>query len=46
VIFLHSALTQGRVVTNNPTERHKLFRYELIDVFIAMGVAGLINMAC
>jgi len=45
VIFLHSALTQGRVVTNNPAERHKLFRYELIDVFIAMGVAGLINMA-
>ncbi len=45
VIFLHSALTQGRIVTNNPKERHKLFRYELIDIFIAMGLAGLINMA-
>lgn len=45
VIFLHSALTQGRVVTRDPGQQHKLFRYELIDVFIAMGLAGLINMA-
>src|SRR5512142_1497420 len=45
VIFLHSALTQGRVVTKDPAQQRKLFRYELIDVFIAMGLAGLINMA-
>ncbi|MBI1795298.1 MAG: Nramp family divalent metal transporter [Chloroflexi bacterium] len=45
VIFLHSALTQDRIVTRNPQQQHKLFRYELIDVFIAMGLAGLINMA-
>ncbi|MCL4528088.1 MAG: Nramp family divalent metal transporter [Chloroflexi bacterium] len=44
VIFLHSALTQDRVVTGNPQQQHKLFRYELIDIFIAMGLAGLINM--
>ena len=45
VIFLHSALTQGRIVTRDPQQQRKLFRYELIDVFIAMGLAGLINMA-
>ncbi len=45
VIFLHSALTQGRIVTHNPEQQHKLFRYELVDVVIAMGLAGLINMA-
>ncbi len=45
VIFLHSALTQGRIVTRDSQQQRKLFRYELIDVFIAMGLAGLINMA-
>ena len=45
VIFLHSALTQGRVVTHNTEQQRRLFRYELVDVFIAMGLAGLINMA-
>jgi manganese transport protein len=45
VIFLHSALTQGRIVTKNSQQQHKLFRYELVDIFIAMGLAGLINMA-
>ena len=45
VIYLHSALTQDRVVTRHPEQQHKLFRYELIDIFIAMGLAGLINMA-
>jgi manganese transport protein len=45
VIFLHSALTQGRIVGRNPEQKRKLFRYELIDVFVAMGLAGLINMA-
>ncbi len=45
VIFLHSALTQGRIVAKNAAQQHKLFRYELIDIFIAMGLAGLINMA-
>ncbi len=45
VIFLHSALTQGRIVTNEPKQQRRLYRYELIDVFLAMGLAGLINMA-
>jgi manganese transport protein len=45
VIFLHSALTQGRIVTKNVQQQRRLFRYELIDVLVAMGLAGLINMA-
>ncbi len=45
VIFLHSALTQGRIVTRDPAQQRRLFRYELVDVFVAMGLAGLINMA-
>ena len=45
VIFLHSALTQGRIVTKDPGQQRRLYRYELIDVFMAMGLAGLINMA-
>lgn len=45
VIYLHSALTQDRIVTRHPNQQRKLFHYELIDVFIAMGLAGLINMA-
>ncbi len=44
-IFLHSALTQGRVVVKNPSQQHRLYRYELIDVFLAMGLASLINAA-
>ena len=45
VIYLHSALTQNRIVGANEAARRKIFRFELVDVVIAMGVAGLINMA-
>ena len=44
-IFLHSALTQGRIVTKSYEKMKKLFRYEVIDVLIAMSLAGLINAA-
>lgn len=44
-IFLHSALTQGRIVVKKPNLLKKLFRFEVIDILIAMGVASLINMA-
>ncbi|NMB54149.1 MAG: Nramp family divalent metal transporter [Leptolinea sp.] len=44
-IFLHSALTQNRIVVRKPKTMQKLFRYELIDVLIAMGAASLINAA-
>jgi manganese transport protein len=45
VIFLHSALTQNRIVTRNPVHLKRLFNFEVIDVAIAMGVAGMINAA-
>jgi manganese transport protein len=45
VIYLHSALTQGRVRPRDDEERRGLLRFQRIDVTIAMGVAGLINMS-
>lgn len=44
-IYLHSALTQGRIVVKDPAQLKRLFRFEIIDVLIAMGVASLINSA-
>ena len=43
VIYLHSALTQRRVVGRTDEERKKIFRFELVDVVIAMAIAGTIN---
>ena len=45
VIFLHSALTQGRIVTREPQQLRRLYRFEIIDVLIALGLAGFINAA-
>ena len=45
VIFLHSSLTQDRIIVRGPVQLRRLFRFELMDVLIAMGVAGLINAA-
>jgi len=45
VIYLHSALTQKRIVGANPGAKRKIYHFELVDVVIAMGIAGLINMA-
>lgn len=45
VIFLHSALTQGRIRTRDPQKLHRLFRFEMMDVVLAMSVAGAINVA-
>ncbi|WP_168120232.1 Nramp family divalent metal transporter [Paenibacillus sp. HB172176] len=42
-IYLHSALTQKRIVGATEQERRKIFRFELVDVVIAMVVAGGIN---
>ena len=40
VIYLHSALTQRRVVGATEAERRRIFRFELIDVVIAMCSPG------
>jgi len=45
VVFLHSALMQGRIVVRDPAQLKRLFRYECVDVTLAMGVAGLVNAA-
>jgi len=45
VIFLHSSLTQGRIVVREPAQLRRLFRFEIVDVTIAMALAGLINAA-
>jgi len=45
VIFLHSALTQNRITARDPQRARRLYRFELIDVSIAMGIAGLVNAA-
>ena len=37
VIYLHSSLTQKRIVGANPAARRKIFRFEIVDITIAMG---------
>ncbi|MEJ2637066.1 MAG: Nramp family divalent metal transporter [Calditrichia bacterium] len=44
-IFLHSALTQGRIVVKDAKRVKRLFRFEIADVVIAMGIASLVNAA-
>ena len=45
VVYLHSALTQHRIVPGNDQEARRVFRFEQIDIWIAMGLAGLVNGA-
>src|SRR6202000_266456 len=45
VIYLHSALTQNRIVGRNDDERRRILRFEKIDVVIALALAGLVNLA-
>jgi manganese transport protein len=45
VIYLHSALTQDRLVPETDEDARTLLRYTRIDVIIAMSIAGLINIS-
>src|SRR5260370_1105636 len=45
VIYLHSALTQQRIIPRSEKEARRMFRWSIPDVVIAMGLAGLVNMA-
>jgi manganese transport protein len=45
VIYLHSALTQDRLVPETQEDAQTLLRYTRVDVVIAMSIAGLINVA-
>ena len=45
VVYLHSALTQRRIVGRNDGERRKILRFEKVDVVIAMALAGVVNIS-
>jgi manganese transport protein len=45
VIYLHSALTNGRTPVRDDAERKRVLRFERVDVIIALGLAGLVNLA-
>jgi len=45
VIYLHSALTQDRLVPETDEDAQTLLRYTRVDVIIAMTIAGLINVS-
>jgi manganese transport protein len=44
VIYLHSALTQHRLVGATEEAKRRILRFELVDVVIAMSLAGVVNM--
>ena len=45
VIYLHSALTQHRLVGASDEAKQRIFHFELVDVMVAMGIAGAVNVA-
>ena len=45
VVYLHSALTKARVTCRDDAERRELLRFQRVDVLIALGAAGLVNLA-
>ena len=44
-IYLHSALTKGRMPVRDDAERARVLRFERTDVIVALSLAGLVNMA-
>jgi manganese transport protein len=45
VIYLHSALTQRRIVGRDGREKRKILGFEKVDVVIALSLAGLVNLS-
>ncbi len=45
VIYLHSALTQKRIVGRDEAERKRILGFERLDVILAMSIAGAVNLA-
>jgi manganese transport protein len=45
VVYLHSALMQNRIVPRSENEAKRIFRFTVPEILIALGLAGLINMA-
>src|SRR4051794_18205807 len=44
VVYLHSALTAGRIPAAHLEERRELLRFQRVDVVLAMGLAGIVNL--
>ncbi len=44
-IYLHSALSNGRMPVRNDAERGRVLRFGRLDVIIALSLAGVINLA-
>jgi manganese transport protein len=45
VIYLHSALTQRRIVGRSEQEKKSILGFEKVDVVIALSLAGLVNLS-
>jgi manganese transport protein len=45
VVYLHSALTQRRIVGRDNGEKKRILRFEKVDVVIAMSLAGVVNLS-
>jgi len=45
VVYLHSALTQRRIVGRTAEERRRILGFEKVDVVIAMTLAGIVNLS-
>ena len=44
-IYLHSALTKDRTPVRDEADRRRVLRFARTDVIVALGLAGLVNMA-
>jgi len=45
VVYLHSALTQRRIVGRDEGEKKRILGFEKVDVVIALSLAGLVNLS-
>lgn len=45
VVYLHSALTQRRIVGRDTAERKRILGFEKVDIVIAMAIAGMVNLS-
>jgi manganese transport protein len=44
VVYLHSALTSNRIAPRDLAEKREILRFQRLDVGLAMGIAGVINL--
>jgi manganese transport protein len=45
VVYLHSALTQRRIVGRDSNEKKRILGFERVDVVIALSLAGVVNLS-